>query len=403
MATISLMTALGLLLSACGDNDDRGGDAVTGSDSSTSIPAYDGPSPSAENPVKVGILYTDDNPIGVSPEIKDAAEAAEQYINTHGGMDGRTLEVVPCNGQNNPQSGARCASQFVENDVVTVYGLDGVWGGVGVSVIGRAGIVNQTLPISGPEFTSENAYPWQGSGVTAAAAAASYAAEQGGKAACVYTEVASFKEQCLHYFGDVADKLGVTWEGIPIPPTANDLAQYTTKVSGTRASTVLVISGGQVAQQLINSGAQLGFKPKWIVPSQRPDFWKAVGANGEGVITFGDQKDANDPKDEDAALFRAVMNRYAPNAAYTAFSTMTFSNLVTLQRLAKQVGGDKITAKNMPDLLSAIKLDQFLGPELDAKKALPQYPRAVHTGAYLYKRVGDGVEPVGKGYYEVPA
>ena len=203
LAAVSFAATLGLGLSACGSDDNASGSQSEGEQ--IAIPEYDGPEPSSSNPVKIGILYTDDNPIGVAPEIRDAAEAAVKYINAHGGIGGRTVEIVACNGQNNPQSDARCAAQFVEEKVLTVYGLDGVWGSVGVSIIDKAGIVNQTLPISGPEFTAENAYPWQGSGITAAAAAASYAAEQGGDAACVYTDVASFEELCKQNFGAVAD------------------------------------------------------------------------------------------------------------------------------------------------------------------------------------------------------
>ncbi|MEV6927350.1 ABC transporter substrate-binding protein [Dactylosporangium sp. NPDC051485] len=367
------------------------------------IPAYTGPAPSDANPVKVGVLYTDTNPVGVTPEIKDAAKAAAEFINSQGGMDGRKLEIVACNGANNPQSAARCANEFVDNKVVTVYGLDGTWGGVGVSIIGKAGIVNQTMPISGPELTAENAYPWLGAALTGAAAVVSYAKENGGKAACVYQEVAAFQERCVKFFSDFAKKAGVESETIPVPTTANDLAQYATRIKGTNAKTVWVIGGEKMVQSTVLSSAQLGYKPQWISSVQRPDFWKAVGKAGEGMIEWADLKDAQEPNDKEAALFRAVMNKYAPDspAGKSGFAVMSFSNLMTLQRLAKKVGGDQITAANMPKLLSEINVQQFMGPVLDASKAPQGYPHLVHPGAYLYKRVGDGSELAGKGYYSV--
>ena len=192
------------------------------------------------------------------------------------------------------------------------------------------------------------------------------------------------------------------WTAVPIPPTATDLAQYATKASGTEAKTVLLVGGGPTIQQMVNASSQIGFKPHWIIPSQRPDIWESLGANAEGLIYFDDQTYAYDDSDEDAALFRAVMEKYEPDAPYTAYATMAFSNLLTLQRLGEQAGGDQITAENLPKLLGAIKLDQFMGPELDASKALPQLPHAVRTGAYLYTHKADGDEPAGKGYYEVP-
>jgi len=396
------VTALGaaLALAACTSGGRSGSAPDTAA--AVGIPsAASGTPASTANPIVVGILYTDDNPLGVSPEIKDAANAAATYINARGGIGGRAVTINACNGQNNPQSDARCATQFVNSKAVTVYGLDGLWGGIGVSVLGKAGLVNQTLPISGPEFSAPNAYPWQGSGVTSAAAAASYAAEQDGSAACVYVDVASFKEQCENYFGGAAKQLNVQADMIAIPATANDMAQYATKVRGTNAKTVLVVSGGTVAQQLINSSAQIGYKPSWILPSQRPDFFKAVGNSTKGLIFYNDLKSADDPTDPDAALFRQVMQQNAPKAAISAFSIMAFSNLMTLKAIGDAQGGAAITRENMPKLLGAINVKQFMGPQLDASNHLAEYPRAFHTGAYLYEWDGSKYVEAGKGYYEV--
>jgi ABC-type branched-subunit amino acid transport system substrate-binding protein len=392
-----------LALAACSSSGGKSPDAVGHSGGASTQPSFTGTPASSANPIEVGILYTDDNPLGVSPEIKDAADAAATYINAHGGMGGRTVKIVACNGQNNPQSDARCATQFVNSKVVTVYGLDGLWGGIGVSVLQKAGLVNQTLPISGPEFSAPNSYPWEGSGVTSASAAAAYASQQGGKAACVYVDVASFKEQCATYFGGVAKKLGVSYDMVAIPATANDVAQYATKVAGTGAKTVLIVSGGTVAQQMVNSAAQIGFKTSWILPSEQPDFLKAVGSNAKGLIFYGDLKSPDDPTDPDAALFRSVMHQYAPKAAYTSFSTMAFSNLMTLKAVADKAGGGAITRQNMPKLLDAINVKQFMGSQLVANQHLTEFPHAVHTGAYLYEWDGAKYVPAAKGYYQVPA
>ncbi|GAF47637.1 ABC transporter substrate-binding protein [Rhodococcus wratislaviensis] len=396
---------MSLLVSACAGGGDSSTTAAAQKADAPPLAEYTGPPADSTHPIKIGVLYTDDNPIGVTPEIKKAAEAGEQYVNSHGGIDGRTIEIVACNGANNPQNTARCATQFVNAHVATVYGLDATWGGVGVEVLNKAGIVNQTLPISGPEFTSDNAYPWLASGLTSASAAATYAAEAGGKAACIYQEFASFKEQCLDYFGGTADAKGVEWTPIPIPPNADDLAQYATKAAGTGAETILMIGGVTSVRQVISSAAQIGFKPQWITATQPSDFYEAMGPLAEGLINFNDLKDANDPNDPDAELFRSIMQTYAPDADTTNFATMIISNLLTLKRLAEEqgVGGEQITQENFANVLKAVKVQQFMGPMLDAAHPIKRYPRAVHTGAYLYQRQADGsVKPAGQGYYEFP-
>jgi branched-chain amino acid transport system substrate-binding protein len=355
------------------------------------------------NPVVIGVLYTDDNPIGTAPEIKSAGEAAADYVNSHGGIGGRPVKIVACNGMNNAQNDAQCATQFVNSGVVTVEGLDGFWGGVGVSIIGKAGIANQTLPISGPEFSAPNAYPWEGSGVTASAAAASYFVQQKLTSACAYQDIPSFQEQCVEDFQKPAQALGASPQLVTIPPTANDLSQYAAKLQQTGAKGVLVVAGSPATPDLIQAAAQLGYKPQWILPSQQPDFFKAVGADADGAIFYDDLVDSSDTTNPDAAVFRAAMAKWAPGAVLDAFSIMTFSNIVTLARLGDQVGGDKITRAELPTLLGQIKnLPQFMGPTLNASTHLAGLPHALHTGAYLYQWNGTGYTLAGKGYYVVP-
>jgi ABC-type branched-subunit amino acid transport system substrate-binding protein len=302
---------------------------------------------------------------------------------------------------NNAQNDAQCATEFVNSGVVTVEGLDGFWGGVGVSVIGKAGIANQTLPISGPEFSAPNAYPWEGSGMTASAAAASYFVKQKLAGACAYQDIPSFQEQCVTDFGKPAEALGAHPQMVAIPPTANDMSQYAEKLKQTGAKGVLVVAGSPATPNLIEAAAQSGYKPQWILPAQRPDFFTSVGADANGAIFYDDLVDSSDKTNQDAAVFRAAMAKWAPGAVLDSFSIMTFSNIVTLARLGGQVGGDKITRANLPSVFANIKnLPQFMGPTLNASAHLPGLSHALHTGAYLYKWNGTGYTEVG--YFVVP-
>ncbi|MFD0068225.1 MULTISPECIES: ABC transporter substrate-binding protein [unclassified Streptomyces] len=405
VAAITAVTAL-ITTAGCSGTSGNTADATgVGSGAKADVKAL-GPGTKnvpKENPVEVGVLYTDDNPLGIAPEILDGAEAAAQYVNSHGGVGGRAVKIVACNGKNNSQSNAQCAAKFVNSGVVTVYGLDALWGDVGVSVAAKAGLASQTMPISGPEFAASNSYAWQGSGFTASAAAASYIADQKVVGACAYVDVPAFKEQCVDYFQKPARQLGAKTSVLAIPPGASDVSQYATRLSQTHAKTVLVTSSGQVAQQLIKSSAQTGYRPQWILPSQRADFFKALGSQVKGVIFYNDLVDSSDPGNRDAAIFRAAIAKWAPHMTVNAFSTMAFSNIVTLARLGNQVGGDKITRAGLPSLLAKVKdLPQFMGPTLDSDNHLPGFPHALHTGAYLYQWDGSTYKRAGKGYYTVP-
>ena len=134
------------------------------------------------------------------------------------------------------------------------------------------------------------------------------------------------------------------------------MSQYVTKLSQAGATGVLIVAGQPVPQNLVLAGAQQGYKPQWILPSQQPAFYKSVGAAADGLISYDDLVDSSDTTNADAAVFRTAMAKWEPSAALDAYSIMTFSNIVTLARLGNQVGGDKITRAGLPALLASIKI-----------------------------------------------
>ncbi|MFE4850825.1 hypothetical protein ACFRFK_45370, partial [Streptomyces sp. NPDC056689] len=96
VAAITAVTAL-ITTAGCSGTSGNTADATgVGSGAKADVKAL-GPGTKnvpKENPVEVGVLYTDDNPLGIAPEILDGAEAAAQYVNSHGGVGGRAVKIV---------------------------------------------------------------------------------------------------------------------------------------------------------------------------------------------------------------------------------------------------------------------------------------------------------------------
>jgi ABC-type branched-subunit amino acid transport system substrate-binding protein len=408
---MTLAGAGALALTACSssNNDSSGGStAPSGSQSvaaaATSV-ASGAISPAAsqvpsDNPVVVGVMYTDNNPLGVSPEIKDAANAASEFINSHGGIGGRAVKVITCNGQNDPQHDVQCATEFANDGAITVQGLDAVWGSIGPGIIAKSNVINQTEPLAGPEFSGPNAFPWLGINVTGGAAMAAYVKQQNASAACLYIDVAALKPACADLF---EKPLGKSIPLVPISATANDMSQYAAKVAQTHADYVAINSDKSRAIGIIKAASQLGYKPHWMMIADfgQPDFFKALGNLATGTIFFSDLRLASDTSDPDTAIFNSAMKQYAPNAIIDNQSVMAFSNLMTLKRLGDQKGGAKMTKADLRGLLANIHgVKQFMGPTLDSATHLPGLPQATHTGAYLNIWDGSKLVPAGAGYFE---
>jgi len=400
-ASVALLTGVVLTLSAACSSS-GGGSGDSGGSNGPATAATTGPGLSGA-PIKVGLMYTDDNALGNSPEIRDAGLAAQSYVNAHGGFDGRPLQLVTCNGKNNPANDAECAQQFVNSKVITVLGLDGVWGSAGVPIINRAGILNQTLAISGPEYSSPNAYPFNGELIAAGNAIADYAAENGVKSvACIYAEVASLEQSCKEYIGKNLQAKGITVTQIPVPVTTTDMGQYAQKLAQTKADLVAPVSGVPFTTALITAAQQNGYNPKWFVPGTNatPDFFKALGSGANGMDFYMDYKAPTDTSDPNTQIFLNAMKQYQPKAEVDTAAVEAFSNVMTLQTIAKQIGAQKMTSAGLKEAIkNANNLPQFMGAPLNANQHLPGLPNCLGVSSYFYTYQDGKYVPVGKGLY----
>jgi ABC-type branched-subunit amino acid transport system substrate-binding protein len=137
---IAAVTAAGLLvLAACGgdDDDDAGGATTTAASGGATTTAASGgattaaasggatttaaAAPSGE-PIKVMTVAPVNTNLPPYPNIPAAAEVYEQYINDKGGINGRPLDVITCDDKGDPNEGANCARQAVEEGAVAVVG-----------------------------------------------------------------------------------------------------------------------------------------------------------------------------------------------------------------------------------------------------------------------------------------
>ncbi|SCD91977.1 ABC-type branched-chain amino acid transport system, substrate-binding protein [Streptomyces sp. SolWspMP-5a-2] len=97
------------------------------------------------------------------PGMPAFAQAYARWINAHGGLGGRKLEVLTCNERNDSVAAAKCARTAVKRDVVAVVGSYSLYGdsylptleGAGIPYIGGYGATNA-------ELTSPLSYPVNG-------------------------------------------------------------------------------------------------------------------------------------------------------------------------------------------------------------------------------------------------
>ncbi len=74
------------------------------------------------DPIKVMTIAPVNTNLPPYPNIPAAAEIYMQYINDRGGIQGRPLEVITCDDQGDPNVGANCARQAVDEGAIAVVG-----------------------------------------------------------------------------------------------------------------------------------------------------------------------------------------------------------------------------------------------------------------------------------------
>jgi Periplasmic binding protein len=195
---LGLFAAAALLVTACGDDDDAASSettaggaaatdaatATTAGETSESVAATTAESaaattaesaaattggedttaasagPATGEPIKVMVSAPIDTQLPPYPNIPGAAEVYEQWINDNGGVAGRPLEIVICDNKGDPNEGANCARQAVEEQVVAVVGSFTFDASRIIPVLEEANIAwfGACCPLVAQEFTSSISY-----------------------------------------------------------------------------------------------------------------------------------------------------------------------------------------------------------------------------------------------------
>jgi ABC-type branched-subunit amino acid transport system substrate-binding protein len=174
-----------LVVAACGDSDDDGGDAgatttaaedggatttaaaedgatttAAAEDGATTTAGEEGAAPTGE-PIKTMSVTTLNAAGPTYQNIADTAEAYEAYINARGGIAGRPLEVTVCDEQFDAAVAATCAREAVENEMVAVVGSFTFLAESIVPVIAESDIswFGPCCPVTPSELTGPTSFP----------------------------------------------------------------------------------------------------------------------------------------------------------------------------------------------------------------------------------------------------
>lgn len=386
------LAVVAMVAAAC-DSDDSSSDGSGEEDSSADemeIPA--GPPVSGE-PFKVGVI-TSEGVGGIDlPDLANGAEAGTEYVNAElGGIGGRPLEAVVCNGEAEPAGNAACAQQFVDEGVLAVAGLDPAWGDNGLPITTEADITFIGLPVVFAEFLGDASHPFGGGSLSAFPAQAKYWGETVGvdKASIVYADLAAGETAAKELLGAPMEELGVDVTYVPEATGAADYTSAVVQANESDPDVMIILYSATDCARVLAAAQQVGVEAQRAASGSCADE-AALDIAGEeainGLVVNSDTHfiaQEGEPEFEEAEIFRDRVVRYADQEP-TSFSAATFSQVVTLADIANQIveeqGVDAVTASTVKTQIESLT-DQhiFMGASFDATD--PIVLAGVETSVY---------------------
>jgi branched-chain amino acid transport system substrate-binding protein len=255
---------------------------------------------------------------GSTPAMAQVAIAYEGFINHHGGINGRPLQVTFCDDHDNPTGAQQCARQAVSDRVVAVVGWGSISGGSNIlQVLSKANIpwIGEEQ-FGSAENTSPDSYPIIGSLATQWLGNGQLAVHEGCKKAGVMewnNPVGIFGLQWFERgFGAAGGKVGpVTLVGT----SATDMAPPAAAAIAGGVQCVAMLLSPTQGPPAVQALEQAGFKGKILFyPDELPvsAIQQTGGAHSlaEGALCATFYLRPTNPKWNQA---KQAVRMYAPN------------------------------------------------------------------------------------------
>ncbi|MCU1595388.1 MAG: hypothetical protein JWO12_2780 [Frankiales bacterium] len=359
--TVRLATVLvvgGLALAACGDSSTKGG-------ASSSI------SPGTKatgTPVLVGLINDEQGAIAI-PELTTGANAAIDYVNAHGGVNGHSLKLEHCATNGTPESALACANTMISKKVSSVvFGVvasaDAIVkpleeAGIGVFAVAGQGVTSG----ADPEVT----YTSTSQALTFSGAFKFFKQIKSAKPFLVAPDLGPATKQLAEQaLVPAAKASGLDLSYILYNAASPDFAAAVTAAKKKGSDALYVLGSEGDCTNFVKTAKQLGWD-KILFGGTCTEYVKALGAQAADVYTLSflvpAQAIATAPaaKKPEVQLYIDQMKASgASDKTNSSYAEIGFSDLMTLSKALTTVTGE-VTAATAKPAIKAFTGDVFLG------------------------------------------
>jgi ABC-type branched-subunit amino acid transport system substrate-binding protein len=272
---VAVMLVLSLVVAACGSSKSASTTTTTAPTSGATTAPTAAAVSCTGAPIKFGVItvLTGNAQINASPDVANGAKAEAAALTKTCAMGG-PIQVITCDSQDNPNTGAACGRTMVADHVLSLIGVDEtgqdwfpITAAAGIPEIGGNGL-------DSVEVTSPMWFPVEGNIHDALAQVTVLASTQKTSLKWADVDLASPGIAFFDaFFKSHIEALGGTYTAtISVPPTATDMSQYAQQLITSGANVWDPIISGDQENALIQDLVQQGHPLSQITPIQELGF-----------------------------------------------------------------------------------------------------------------------------------
>jgi len=326
----------------------------------------------------------------VLAQIPVGEQAATDYVNNElGGVDGRPIKLIKCDGKADPAATTACANSAARSGAAAEVGLSTLLGQNSFKALVNAGIPVLADPTSPEMTTSTHVFSFGGGSVTEYPGQIAFAAEQGAKSVVmVGLDDPSFHSG-VQFAQETANRLGVKVTPVYVPAAQTDFTPIVAKALALKPDFISVSESGAAGVTFRKALTQQGWPAEKTIQdggaTDKKAFFGSVDPklvqNTYFSYEFTNYDDTSDPQ---VQTFREALKKYAPSAGLSEFYEWGFANVMTIADIARRVGAESFDAAALTRFLTNVEgYKVYVGGTLSRRDAPRQFPAIIQQNVQV--------------------
>jgi branched-chain amino acid transport system substrate-binding protein len=351
--------------------------------------------------IVVGLVNTENAPVGSFPDVRRGALAAVRQVDAAGGVKGRQIRLETCTTNGTPESSLACANQLLAKKPVAVIGGVDLGAAASLQALASANVpyVGGT-PVTTEALTSRSSFMFTGGTATEVLGEVAYATDtlHVQRLAAVYADVPGLLSTAVGLLGTIVRKKGVSsFKLVPVASDAPDVAPALSAAAAAKPDAVLAVFPGQTCTRVIQGVGAVGLRARMMYPSlcASASALAAGGSTIDGSVIATGYRPFTDTADKDVATYLAALRRYDSSLKPSLLSQAGFSVVMNLAQLLGEAAAPT-AAGLLAQLRSARNHPNFMAAPFtcDAKR-IPLLGGLCNASVQISVVRGGAVQPVG--------